>query len=274
VLLAYVHFLEGQTMIYPFPGMNPYLENRDLWPDLHQALANAIRFALAPEVAPRYYVAVEQRTYIAANDPDSFVGRAGVTVLGPPRTIPPVNGETIADGGPVAVLTPPVEEIRERYLEIRQTGTDEVITVIEILSPTNKRPGRGRTEYDTKRMELLSTRTSLVEIDLLRGGEPLAVQPLPASHYRMLVSRGWRRPRADLYPFNLRNLFPEIPIPLRRGEDEPVLALSPLLTAIYQQARYDLRINYQTEPPPPPLSTEDAAWIDDLLHRAGLRTAG
>jgi hypothetical protein len=261
-------------MSYPFPGMNSYLENRDLWPDLHQALANAMRVALAPEVAPRYYVAVEQRTYIAADDPDSLVGRADVAVLGTPHRVLPDNGGSVVVGEPVPVLTPPAAEVREYYLEIRQTGDDQVITVIEILSPTNKRPGRGRTEYETKRMELLSTRTSLVEIDLLRGGEALEVQPLPASHYRMLISRGWRRPRADLYPFNLRDPIPEIPIPLRRGEDEPVLALGPLLAATYQQARYDLRIDYQAEPPPPPLSPEDAAWLDDLLRQAGLRTGG
>lgn len=261
-------------MAYPFPGMNPYLENRDLWPDLHQALANAIRVALVPEVAPRYYVAVEQRTYIAADDPDTLVGRADIAVLGTPHRVMPGNGGSVVVGEPVPVLTPSVEEVREHYLEIRQRGSDQVITVIEILSPSNKRTGRGRTEYETKRIDLLSTRTSLVEIDLLRGGDALEVRPLPASHYRILVSRGWRRPRADLYPFNLRDPIPAIPIPLKKGEDEPVLAIGPLLTAIYREARYDLRIDYQAEPPPPPLAPEDAAWLDDLLRQASLRSGG
>jgi hypothetical protein len=263
--------VEAQAMTNPFPGMNPYCEDRELWPDVHLELIRAIRAVLAPQVAPHYYVAVEQRTYVTALDPDSFLGRADVAVLGPPRTALPANGGMIVTGDPVAVLTPPVEEMRERYLEIRRTGTDQVITVIELLSPTNKRPGRGRDEYEAKRIELLSTRTSLVEIDLLRGGEPFAVQPLPVSDYRILVSRGWRRPRGDLYPFNLADAIPPIPIPLQRGEDEPALALGALLAEIYGAARYDLRIDYAAEPPAPPLAPEVAAWLDEHLRQAGLR---
>jgi hypothetical protein len=262
---------EVMAMTYPFPGMNPYCEDRELWPDLHQTLVNAIRFALADQVAPHYYVAVEQRTYVTALDPDSFLGRPDVAVLGTPRVVPPANGGMYVTGEPVAVLTPPVEEIREHYLEIRRTGTDQVITVIELLSPTNKRPGRGRDEYEAKRIELLSTRTSLVEIDLLRGGEPFAIDPLPVSDYRILISRSWRRPRGDLYPFNLRDAMPIIPVPLQRGEEEPLLALGPLLAEIYRTARYDLRIDYTAAPPAPPLAPDVAAWLEDQLRQSGLR---
>ncbi len=30
----------------PFPGMDPYLEHPDLWPDFHNNLASEIQFAL------------------------------------------------------------------------------------------------------------------------------------------------------------------------------------------------------------------------------------
>jgi hypothetical protein len=165
-----------------------------------------------------------------------------------------------------------MEESRERFLEIRQSGTDHVITVIEILSPTNKRPGKGRTAYETKRQDVLGSRTSLVEIDLLRGGEPFAVQPLPASDYRIVVSRGWQRPRAYLYPFNLADGVPEIPIPLQKNEAEPVLAPGRVLAEIYAQARYDLRIDYSSAPPMPPLTPDATAWLDQQLLSAGLRS--
>jgi hypothetical protein len=105
----------------------------------------------------------------------------------------------------------------------------------------------------------------------LRSGEPFSVYPLPESHYRFVVSRGWQRPRADLYPFNLADNVPEIPIPLQKNEVEPALALGPLLVEIYEQARYDLRINYATAPPAPSLTEDETSWLDGQLVRAGLR---
>lgn len=77
------------------------------------------------------------------------------------------------------------------------------------------------------------------------------VVPLPPSHYRLLVSRGWERPQAQLYPFNLNEPIPEIPIPLRAGETEPTLNLGQALAKVYDEVRYDLRIDYTAEPEPP-----------------------
>lgn len=260
-------------MTSPLPGMNPYLERPTIWPDVHLGLIQATRVTLAQAVAPRYYVAVEERTYIAAVDPVSFVGRPDVAVVGSPQPVPAASDRapTAILEGPILVEVPAPDEVRERYLEIRDSTNDEVITVIEILSPSNKRPGEGRTRYEQKRRQVLSLRTNLVEIDLLRAGEPMPVSYIPASHYRILVSRGWQRPQAYLYPFNLRDPIPEIPVPLRRDEDEPSLALGELLTEVYDQARYDLRIDYTTEPDPP-LSPDDDAWVGERLRQADLRT--
>ncbi len=144
------------------------------------------------------------------------------------------------------------------------------MTVIEVLSPTNKRPGPERQRYERKRREVLDALTNLVEIDLLRGWEPMPMGAIPASHYRILVSRGWERPRAQLYPFNVNEPIPEIPIPLREGEEEPPLALGELLNQVYDQVRYDLRIDYTAEPEPP-LDPAVAAWSHELLRKAGLR---
>ena len=112
----------------------------------------------------------------------------------------------------------PVEfPIKERYLEIRVPRTEAVITAIEILSPTNKLDSRGRATFMAKRRKVLASATNLVEIDLLRAGEPmdLAVAPRRRGDYRILVSRARERPRAFLYQFGLREPIPTIPIPLR-----------------------------------------------------------
>lgn len=44
----------------PFPGMNPYLENPELWSQVHHRLLNAIAIAIAPPIRPKYRVAIEK----------------------------------------------------------------------------------------------------------------------------------------------------------------------------------------------------------------------
>jgi len=261
-------------MAGPFPGMDPYLEGRLIWPDVHLGLIAAIRDVLVPQVAPAYSVRIEQRTYIAQVTPPRLVGRPDLGLI---RAVPdaaPAGGTAVATlvaVAPQVVALPEYEEIREGYLELRDSGTQEVVTVIEILSPTNKQPGEGRREYEAKRQQVLRSQTSLVEIDLLRAGEPMAMVPQPRLDYRLLLGAGWERPQATLYAFGLRQAIPEIPIPLRRGEAPAALALGTVLSELYQRARYDLSLDYRERPPDPPLADGDAAWIDELLCAKGLR---
>ena len=257
----------------PFPSMDPYLERRNVWPDVHSALIVATRDALAPQVAPAYYVAIEERMYIVALDNAEFIGRPDVAIsTAPIEARPAIEAETAAAVAsvPQTVVLPQFEEVRERYLEIRDTQTHAVVTAMEILSPSNKAPGEGREVYEEKRRQVLSTRTNLVEINLLRAGKPMEMQPPPQGDYRILVRAGWERPQARLYTCSLRQALPEVPVPLRRGEPEARLPLGQLLADIYAQAHYDLRIDYR-QPPEPPLSPLDAAWADALLHTKGLR---
>ena len=127
----------------PFPGMDPYLEHPELWPSVHLGLISAIWMDLAPRLSPRYTVSVEERTYIAANEPDSFIGRADVLVAsdrGPAPVRPGSNGGVMVRE-PVAIYVPAPDVVTERYLEVRNVQYGYVVTVIELLSPSNKRPG-------------------------------------------------------------------------------------------------------------------------------------
>lgn len=260
----------------PFPGMDPYLERPTLWPDVHFELIRAIRATLVPRVAPHYYVAVEERTYVAAVQPHTFVGEPDVAVIRQPHA-PPLTPAGIAHEAvlerPVTVELPLHDRVRQRYLAVRDGATHEVVAIIEVLSPSNKQPGEDRQRYERKRRQVLEGLTNLVEIDLLRAWEPMPMDPVPPSHYRILVSRGWERPKAQLYPFNVDEPIPEIPVPLRPGETEPTLALGELLAQVYDQVRYDLRIDYTSEPEPP-LDPAAAAWARELLQQAGRRQAG
>lgn len=247
----------------PFPGMDPYLEHPALWPDVHNRLIAALGDALAPAVRPRYYVALEERTYL--DDPPELilVGRPDLAVVAASGAAAPREAPRGAQV--VEVELPVAEPVRETYLEVRGVTDGDVVTVIEVLSPANKRPGPGRRLYLDKRLLIVATRTSLVEIDLLRAGERMPTRGVAApADYTVLVSRGWRRPRAELLPFGARDPIPPFPVPLRQGEDEPTVVLGTVLGALYDRAGYDLRIDYRREPVPP-LAGDDAAWAAGLL---------
>lgn len=254
----------------PFPGMDPYLERASLWPDVHNGLIAALRDHLAPQLRPRYFVSIEERTYTVAPDDMAFAGRADVAVV--ERRIGETREAMLPEApGVVTVEVPLRDEVRETFLEVRSTSDERVVTVLEILSPANKRAGSGREQYSEKRLGIFSTRTHMVEIDLLRAGEPMPVRGWDGrSDYRILVSRGDRRPSARLLPFSMRQPIPSFALPLLRGDDEPQVDLGGLLHALYDRAGYDLRLNYRAGAEPP-LAGDDAAWADDLLRGAGLR---
>lgn len=251
----------------PFPGMDPYLEERSLWPNVHSSLITALRDDLAPRLRPRYFVAVEERTYTDDTGGLTFAGR-------PDLAISQVHEAAVAywvapqshDAGVTVVELPVPDIVRETYLEVRDRD-DRVVTMLEILSPANKVPGRGRELYGLKRSRVLASMTNLVEIDLLRAGQPMEMHgDYPPSHYRILVSREATRPRADLHYFSVRDPIPDFSLPLQQDEDEPVVVLNQLLHDLYDRAGYDLRIDY-SQAPHPPLDDEDAAWAADLLRQ-------
>ena len=251
---------------YPFPGMNPWLENPALWRDVHHTLISALRDALAPQLAPRYFVAVETQTYIMHPSP-----------LPPPWRYPDVM--VLERGGPAltATMTPPVapfvvvelpfnEPIIEGYLEVRFVPTGEVVTVIELLSYANKLHSGSRKEYLEKRDSLLKSHIHFVEIDLLRSGEPMPfTEPAEEREYRLFIRRREDARHARLYGFSLREPIPTFPLPLLPDDQEPLIDLNALLQSLYARARYDLVLDY-AKPPDPPLREADAAWANALLQ--------
>jgi hypothetical protein len=249
--------------------MDPYLERRGLWEEVHTGLIAAIQQALAPLVRPRYRVAVERRVYLAVLSPDDLVGKPDVLVVSSAREVVPAEPpRTSVAVMPQVAELPMAEEVIERYLEIREVTTGDVITVLEILSHSNKSSRQGREQYERKRLAVLASLTNLVEIDLLRAGDPMPMRLMgngTPGDYRLVVSRSWNRPQADVYLFGIRVPIPAVPIPLRPGEDEPVLALNQILHDLYDRAGYDLAIDYG-QPPMPPLADGDAQWAVQLVQ--------
>ncbi len=254
--------------------MNPYLEHPALWHQVHNRLIVGLADAIADQVAPHYFVAIEQRIYQSVTDPQSLVGIADVGIKHDRWTSAPSDPDNDSEKGGVSTLTKPQRvqiempwEITERYLEIRDVATKALITVIELLSPSNKRTGEGRSLYESKRIKVLTSQTNLVEIDLLRSGSPMMVQGAGKSHYRILVSRACDRPSADLFAFNLQEKIPVFPLPLRRAQPEPIVSLQQILNETYRRGRLDLLIDYATDPLPA-LEEDDRQWMQALLMRS------
>ncbi len=249
----------------PFPGMNPYLEQPELWHQVHNRLIIAIADALTPQIVPKYRVSIEERIYTSVDD-NLLVGIADVAVTRRTSELISTGTTAVKQAEPSRVRVPIPEEVTERFLEVKSTQTGELITVIEVLSPKNKRSKDGRKAYESKRQKIFASSTNLIEIDLLRVGEPMPIFGDGQGDYRILVSRGYRRPDADLYRFTVRDTIPAFPVPLKKDDIEAIVDLQQLLQEIYERARFDLVIDY-SQPLKPPLTAEDAAWVNDILPR-------
>lgn len=251
----------------PFLGMDPYLEQKGVWGQVHTELIVGISRFLTPILRPKYRVAIEQRNYLAVAPPDDSIGEPDIIVsLDNPSAIHTASSTMTATTEPLVGHLPLPQEIKERFLEIRLVDTQKVVTVIEVLSPSNKRAGDGRDQYEKKRSDILGSQTNLIEIDLLRAGRPMPMNIAGTNHYRMIVSRAYERPRADFYLFSVRDLIPSIPIPLLHGDEEPLLDLNHILHDLYELSAYDMFVKYDRPPPPPAFSDEDSAWIEDIIR--------
>jgi hypothetical protein len=247
--------------------MDPWLEHPSLWGDVHFRLIAALARYLSPLLTPHYYVAVGTHTYVTT-PPTATVRYPDVAIV---ETKPggvvqaAALTSTLALAEPMLVEVAVPDIVEEAYLEVREPTSGDVITVIEILSPLNKRPGAGREKYVRKRLEIFASYTHLVEIDLLRAWPPMPLAGTsPASHYRILVRRGEEGSQARLYPFNLTEPIPRFPLPLQAGDTEPVIDLGQLLGQIYQEASYGQRLRY-AQPPVPALSETEQDWANQIL---------
>ena len=254
----------------PFPGMDPYLEAPGRWPGFHNFYIAEMMAMLNVQLRPRYYADIEDRVYLSDED-DS-----GRSVIIPDVRIMPTKKKSTKGGGvttaipvavePIVVTTLFEEEISESYIRVIERDSRQVVTVIELLSPTNKvRGSRGQTNYLEKRAEVLRSQRHWVEIDFLRAGEPVIFrESYPECEYTAHVSRRGERPRALVWPIRLQTSLPRISIPLKGKDADTTLDLQELLTITYDRGAYDLKLDYTIDPDPP-LTPDLAKWAKKHL---------
>lgn len=246
--------------------MNPYLEQADVWEDFHHNFLTWSEAALNASLGANYLARIESRLYIRelSDEERRFFGRADLSVA---ATRGEVGAAAVAEiAAPVELLLPEVDTARDSWLEIRDRRDRRVITVIELLSPTNKKRGPDRDAYLSKRNGILASPTHLVEIDLRRGGERPALPQLPVCDYYVFVSQYELRPRTGFWPIGLRDRLPKIQIPLSSPDPAVELDLQQILDRTYDLADYGKTI--YSEMPEPPLSSADAAWAKQFIPGA------
>ncbi len=258
----------------PFPGMNPFLEEPDLWPTVHGGLISLLWMDLNRNLPRGYVASIEERVYLieppTARYPDVQVTRRK-------RKRPRDAGVATAvlEADPAIDIHFPATDFRESFVEIhlaRKPGM--LVSVIEILSPTNKNPGRGRDLYLEKQQEMLASTAHFVEIDLLRAGRHTVAVPAErlqsdGFEYLVCLHRGGWQNRFNVWPASLRSRLPRFTVPLAGNDPDLTVDLQCIVNECYIAGRFDERLVYEVCPPP--LSKRDKKWVDDVVRKAGLK---
>jgi hypothetical protein len=252
----------------PFPGMDPYLETH--WLDVHASLANSARDSLNGQLPNDLIASVEERVAIETPTGSDHVYGPDVRIFEPPTERP-----TFVEEPAVGVIDAPyrlvvqMDPITERSVRIVEAGTERLITVIEFLSPTNKKGG-GLQDFIDKRADLVAAGVNFVEVDLIRAGDwrallrPHLIPREVVSLYRVTIRIARDHRAVYFYPIRLQDRLPSPVLPLREKDPEIRLELQSHIEHAYTSGRYDRRIDFG-KPLDPPLFPEDAAWADQLL---------
>jgi hypothetical protein len=260
--------------------MDPYLEGSPYWQGFHNRLMTYACDDLQPSLPENYVATLEVRIFVEREPPgERIVERIPDVEL--VRTAP--RRATVANAEPGDAAPPlmrgywvedPLVERREAYVNIRMLPGQELVTSIELLSPTNKRPGEGRSAYQAKQAEVIAAGAHLVEIDLLRGGtHSLAVNATSLSalrpyDYLACIYRSHRPGGYQVIPWTLRDPLPAVPVPLAVEDRELEIDLQALFTQTYNNGAFQRLLEY-VRASDPPLSVENAAWAAELLRRTG-----
>ncbi len=267
-------------MSSPFPGMDPYLEHPNVFPNLHDKLIVHLEETLQPLLPAPYYAKGNQRVWVdyveGSRIPDVGVMKPNQ----PPGRIETENCGVAVAEMPVKVTAPyvPWDEFREPFVEIyaKEGNQPRLVTSIEVLSPTNKTPGQpSRAAYRQKQSELIGSQVHLVEIDLLRMGMHTTAVPhkelvrrCGPVDYHVCIHYFDQPSDFFIYPIQLPDRLPRITIPLLPGDGGVAVELQSVFDQCYDRGPYRREVNYANEPPPPTLPPEKRAWVRSVLARS------
>jgi len=243
----------------PFPGVNPYIEAEWYWGDFHTHFLVELSLQLLDRLPGNYDARIKEQALLLTPDekkirePDISVTQSGTPYRG--SEAKSVGGTAVANE-PVLLEMLPLTLIEETlvWIEIIHREDDELITSIELLSPTNK-DTRGREDFRAKRNALLRAGVHLVDLDLLLGGDRFEFrEPLPPAHFYAFIARGQAKRMVEVHRWTLHDPLPTIPIPLRAPDKDATIDLQDVYQTTFDRARYPRRLEYGR-----PLVNVDAA---------------
>ena len=250
----------------PFPGMDPYIEGV-CWGDFHTEFISSWRAAVLDQLPDGFDAEIQE--YVSVVIPEERSRRISPDVLvfqtdrasaspdgaGPGRT---EGGTAVLE--PVEMAFEYLERLRWPFIEVKRLADEQVIAVLELLSPSNK-SGEDRIEYLRKRESVFKSDAHLVELDLLLGGKRLPMdEDLPPGDFYAFVSRAERRPICQVYAWGLPRKLPMIPVPLVQPYADLSVDLSAVFTAAFERGRYHRRLRYE-QPPVAPVRPDLAEWV-------------
>jgi hypothetical protein len=262
----------------PFPGMDPYLESPTHWSDFHARFINTLTDAINDRLPENYVARISEHVMMIAptlrDDGDEDASYVpDVTVR--------LTGEYAGGSGTAAVAPAPVTLTNLKYLDDHVEGfvqvvrlpEMQVVTVLELFSPTNKY-GEGLGIYMKKRRDFLAQPINIVELDLLRAGARIEFErPLPVGHYHAFISRAGHRPQTEVHSWTVRDRFPTLAIPLQQKDNDVLLDLVMPFTVAYDAGRYGKIIRYDSPPPAPAFSSADATWVKSTVTKSSTTIA-
>lgn len=249
----------------PFPGMDPHLESPTHWSDLHARFINVLSEVIADRLPNNYFARLGEDVVMIQPEIPIRQGREpGVLVARDPARAGGNAAAVIGGARHQPMTLTNVEFLdphTEAFIEIIRLPDQEVITVLALLSPTNK-SGDGRGFYLEKRQQFLRQKIHIVELDLIRAGRRLTLdRPLPTGDYYALLSRSNRRPDCDVYFWTVRDPLPVLPIPLLAPDADVEIDLGDAFRIAYSRGHYDRLVRYDQPPPAPSFAGDDAEWV-------------
>jgi hypothetical protein len=252
--------------------MDPFIESQ-AWQGFHTRYITALGDALVERVDPNYIVDVETYIFVETEDltrvppfePDVFIVESESNA-----------GERASATGlaakPLTLTLPPMPLRRKQpFLTLRSRDGRQLVTILELLSPTNKKPGDGQTEYRLKRENIIASHVNLVELDFLRGGARLPTrEPLPENDYFVNVLRATKFPKVDVYGWSLAEPMPTIAVPLATDDADVEIPLQSVFNLVFDRSGYRNSLNYDS-PLVPPLPESRVAWARKLLDSRKLK---
>ena len=249
----------------PFPGMNPYLEQRMEWHSFHSLFMSVAAFEIGDQLPDQFFIRIEKELLMRADLGTTRSIEADISFVDRDESFGPNETEGVATSTAPECVTVPLhlDEVEDpSTIRIYSRQDEPAVTVIELLSYSNKE-GDGLRKFVDKRRSIMRSDANYIEIDLLRFGTGFPIARRTETDYAVTLSEPVSRQKLGFWPIELRDPLPTIPIPL--PNEQPIdLPLGSVLNSTFQRMRFGKR--FYGESPEPRLREPNKSWAEAIAE--------